>query len=943
MIESKDTCSFSVDRVVDGLATRLNEGLTEAEARRRLEEHGPNELSEKPRPGFLSMLLDQFKNFLVIILIVAALVSLLLGEMIDAAAIIFIVILNSVVGVIQESKAEKALAALKKMSAPNAQVIRNGHQIMVPSRELVPGDIVVFEAGNYVPADMRLVESINLKIEEASLTGESVPVDKNANIVVDKESPIGDRKNSAFMGTMVTYGRGKGIVTGTGMHTQMGLIAEMLQSYETESTPLQLKLDQLAKVLGILCLIVCGVIFVMELIRDTHLGTIVKEGFLVYLSAEKKDIIEIFMVAVSLAIAAVPEGLPAVVTICLALGMQRMIKKHALIRKLPAVETLGCATVICSDKTGTLTQNEMTVVEGWAGGNHFKLTGEGYDPKGELIMKNAAVAGPDHADVGLLLYGSLLCNDARLDETDRDDGTRSWRIVGDPTEGALVVAAAKGGFWRNDLEKTLPRVSEIPFDSERKLMTTIHTFQAAAAQKPQSLNGHPHVAFVKGAPDVVLNLCRGYFENGEVLDLDESKKEEILAANVKMARQALRVIAVACRFFNEVPQECTTGNVENELFFIGLMGMIDPPRSEVKEAVRTAVRAGIKSVMVTGDYKDTAVAVAGKIGLLTEGGKVFTGAELDRMSNEALVSNIERVDACCRVSPQHKTRIVDAFKEKGHVVAMTGDGVNDAPALKRANIGVAMGITGTDVSKETADMVLTDDNFASIVSAIEQGRIIYSNIRKFVYFLLVCNIGEILIIFFSVLLGLPVPLRPVQLLWLNLVTDGAPALALGLEEGEKDIMEQPPRPTKEPVINRDMLTGLTTVPIADTIAVLSVFYIFLLRYPGELAFAQTSAFVTLCISELLRALTARSERNSIFSLGLFSNRWMIYAILFSLILVLATVYLPFLQPIFDTKVMGIADWIIMLPFMLIAPIVAELVKVFLRRKDLKRSPLPAAD
>jgi len=942
IMDTKECHFLSIDQVVDRLETQIEKGLTQAEAQKRLKEHGPNELSEKPRPGFFSMLLDQFKNFLIIILIVAAVVSLLLGELVDAGAIIAIVLLNAIVGVIQESKAEKALAALKKMSAPNAQVIRDGHQITVPSGELVPGDLVVVEAGNYIPADMRLVESINLKVEEASLTGESVPVDKVANRVFDKDIPVGDRRNSAFMGTMITYGRGRGIVAATGMHTQMGLIAEMLQSYEVEATPLQQKLDQLAKVLGILCLTICGLIFIMEIIRDTHLGTILKEGVLAYLSAEKKDIIEIFMTAVSLAIAAVPEGLPAVVTICLALGMQRMIKKHALIRKLPAVETLGCATVICSDKTGTLTQNEMTVVQGWAGGSSFKVTGEGYNPQGELAVDDSRIDPLNHRDIGLLFHGSLLCNDAKLDENEEESGERTWRIVGDPTEGALVVAAAKGGLWRSEVEKTLPRVSEIPFDSERKLMTTIHTLQASGGANPYFMNGHPHVAFVKGAPDVVLNLCQGYFENGERCELSSDKKDEILAANATMARQALRVIAVACRFFKEIPSECSAATVEKDLFFIGLMGMIDPPRYEVKEAIRVAKKAGIKSVMVTGDYKDTAVAVAREIDLLSEGGKVFTGAEIDKMSDEELADNIEHIDACCRVSPQHKTKIVDALKEKGHVVAMTGDGVNDAPALKRANIGVAMGITGTDVSKETADMVLTDDNFASIVSAIGQGRIIYSNIRKFVYFLLVCNIGEILIIFFSVLLGMPVPLRPVQLLWLNLVTDGAPALALGLEEGEADIMDRPPRPTKEPVINKEMLAGLIAVPIADTIAILSVFYIFLQRYPGELVVAQTCAFVTLCISELLRAFTARSERKSIFSLGFFSNRWMIYAVSFSLILVLVAVYVTPLQPIFDTVALGFKDWVIMIPFMFVAPIAAEIVKIFLRRKAAQTSLSVAA-
>src|SRR5512134_1740975 len=717
-MQEKDTHNQSIESVVDSFQTHAERGLTSQEAQDRLRKLGANELREKPRPGFLALLWGQFNNYLVIILIVAALIALALGEWVDSIAIMVIVVLNAVVGVIQESKAEQALAALKKMSAPNAQVIRDGVETAIPGRELVPGDIVLLEAGNYVPADMRLVTSVNLKVEEASLTGESVPVEKRAAVVLDKDIPLGDRKNSAFMSTMVTYGRGKGLVTGTGMNTQIGMIAEMIQAYEDEDTPLQQKLQQLGKVLGTICIGICAFVFIYGLLRDTKLTDIFTIGFLNYLQGEQKDIINLFMTAVSLAIAAVPEGLPAIVTICLALGMQQMVKRHALIRKLPAVETLGCATVICSDKTGTLTQNEMTVVQGWVGGKRFRVTGEGYNPVGQFTAGGQPFATGANPDATLLLHAALLCNDAKLEEGGEEKGGKAWRMVGDPTEGAMVVVATKAGLERSGLEQAMPRVQEIPFDSDRKRMTTIHSPDAARAEALAPSFRYPqHVAFVKGAPDVLLDLCSHLQESGQPVALTDAKRKEILDQNRDLASNALRVLGVAYRPLASVPETCTPE------------------------------------------------AIAKEIGILTPGGLVLTGPEIEKMSDEALAASADKLQVCCRVSPQHKTRIVDAMKARDHVVAMTGDGVNDAPALKRANIGVAMGITGTDVSKQTADMVLTDDNFASIVSAIEQGRIIYSNIRKFVYFLLACNAGEILIIFGSMLFGLPIPLRPVHLLW----------------------------------------------------------------------------------------------------------------------------------------------------------------------------------
>ncbi|MDR1934816.1 MAG: cation-translocating P-type ATPase, partial [Candidatus Accumulibacter sp.] len=909
-----------IEDVAREMQTHLQDGLTPQEARTRLEKHGANELTEKPRPGFMAMLWDQINNYLVIILIVAAIVSLALGEVVDSIAIMFIVVLNSVVGVVQESKAEQALAALKKMSAPNAQVVRGGRVATIPGREIVAGDIVLLEAGNYVPADLRLVETVNLKIEEASLTGESVPVEKHAAAVCDGEVPLGDRKNMAFMSTMITYGRGRGLVTGTGMNTQIGMIAEMIQSFEVESTPLQKKLEHLGKLLGSACLVICVLVFVYGLFRDTHLASAFSDGFLNYLRAEKKDIIALFMTAVSLAIAAVPEGLPAIVTICLALGMQRMIRHNALIRKLPAVETLGCATVVCSDKTGTLTQNQMTVAQGWTGGKRFRLSGEGYNPAGRFFLGDEAFDPRQDADAALLLQGALVCNDARLEEDSPEAGKEAWRIVGDPTEGALVVAGAKAGYLGKEMQETLPRVQEIPFDSERKRMSTLHgTAQWPARAALGLADSTPLIAFVKGAPDVVLDLCARYSASGQALELNAETRQAILEQNQDMAAGALRVLAVAYRPLAEIPERMTPETVERDMVFIGLLGMIDPPRPEVIEALKVARGAGLKSIMITGDYKDTALAIARDIGLLTPDGRVLTGPEIEALSDAELAEIAPRLDVCCRVSPQHKTRIVEALKSREHVVAMTGDGVNDAPALKRANIGVAMGITGTDVAKQTADMILTDDNFASIVAAIEQGRIIYSNIRKFVYFLLACNIGEILIVFGAMLAGLPIPLLPVQLLWLNLVSDGAPALALGLEKGDPDIMKQPPRSPREHVINRSMATGIAVIGVADALAILAVFYLALQRYPEQVMMAQTIAFVTLCGSELLRAFTARSEHHSVFAIGVFSNRWMVWAVLASFLSVLLVVYVPFLNPFFDTLPLSASDWLLMLPFFFVSP------------------------
>ncbi|MGB3963559.1 MAG: cation-translocating P-type ATPase, partial [Tepidanaerobacteraceae bacterium] len=744
----------------------------------------------------------------------------------------------------------------------------------------------------------RLVESVNLKIEEASLTGESVPVEKNAEIVFNNDVPLGDRSNSAFMSTVVTYGRGKGIVVETGMNTEIGLIAEMLESYEEESTPLQKKLAELGKILGIASLAICGIVFILGLIRGV-------------------PILEMFMTAVSLAVAAIPEGLPAIVTIVLALGMQRMVKRHSIIKKLHAVETLGSTTVICSDKTGTLTQNEMTAQKVFVNGNVYSISGEGYKTQGEFTLNGKTIDPLADPDLKMLLTIGALCNDAKLEESG-SDGDKTCRIIGDPTEGCLVVGAAKACMCLEELNKSRPRLQEIPFDSDRKRMTTFHPYEDG------------YIACIKGAPDVMLNLSNRILKNGEILDLTEADREQILEINHEMASQALRVLAFAFKLENELPKDPKPEEVEKDMIFVGLVGMIDPARPEAKEAIEICKQAGIRPVMITGDYKDTAEAIARDLGMLDETSKVLTGTDLDAMSDEELVAVADQVSVYARVSPVHKLRIVEAIKQNNHIVAMTGDGVNDAPALKKADIGVAMGITGTDVAKETADMILTDDNFASIVAAVEEGRVIYANIRKFIFFLLSCNIAEILIIFVAMLVGLPIPLKPIQLLWLNLLTDAFPALALGMEAKEPDIMEKPPRNPNEPIMDHRMKVQIAIQSIFMTMAVLGVFT-FALNTSSNLQVAQTYAFATLIFSELLRAYTSRSETLSVFKIGVFSNKYMVGGTFISFLLLLLVIYVPALREIFDTVKLSIYDWDIIVLFGMIPFIAAEVSKIFLRK------------
>lgn len=909
----KNWHAIGTHEVLAALNTFEEEGLSSEEVESRSKLYGLNELTEAPPTTLLQLLWEQFNNFVVILLVIAALISALLGDYIEAAAILAIVILNAALGIFQERRAEQALAALRKLAAPEAHVIRNGSHQAIPSRELVPGDLVLLETGNYVPADLRLLEAVNLRIEEAALTGESVPVQKDAAARLESDIPIGDRKNTAFMGTVVNYGRGKGVVITTGMNTQIGMIAEMIQSVEQEPTPLQRRLDQLGKTLGWAALAVCALVFLVGWLRGS-------------------DPLDMFLVAVSLAIAAVPEGLPAVVTISLAMGMREMLKRHALIRRLSSVETLGSATVICSDKTGTLTQNEMTATRIWADGQFIEISGGGYSPDGSFHINGQELGMQEYQAALTTLWVAAINNDASLEISGESNGKPTYRMVGDPTEGALVVAAAKVGASSSELNRAYPRIQEIPFDSKTKRMVTIHEIRDP---KPQDISPFDeenstikgYVIAVKGAPDIVLELCDHYQKMDDSTSLlNENQRMRILHANDLMTQDALRVLGMAYKIVPEIPIEITSEEIEKNLTFAGLIGMIDPPRVEVSPALELGRHAGIRTIMITGDYPNTARAIAESISLLRPGKQVLTGPELDVMDDTMLQKHVRDTDVFARVSPEHKLRIVEALRAHDEVVAMTGDGVNDAPSIKRADIGVAMGITGTDVAKESADMVLTDDNYASIISAVEQGRVIYSNIRKFVYYLLSCNLAEIAIIFIATLVNGSSPLTPLQLLWLNLITDGAPALALATEKGDPDIMKHPPRPSNEPIINSSMRGGLLIQTIAISLVTLGAYFLGLSLYPRETGIAATMAFVTLSFSELLRAFTARSERYPVLKIGIFNNKYMNLAVLTSMILLLSVIYIPLLQPVFGTVALTWEQWKYVLPLLFVPAVAAELTK-----------------
>ncbi len=878
-------------------------GLTTEEVQKRLEKYGPNELQQKKKDSPFKIFISQFQDPLVLVLIAAALISLGIGyfehvqhgaplieSFVEAGVIGVILIVNAVLGFVQEYNAEKAIEALKRMASLKAVVLRDGRKTEVEARDLVPGDIIVLSEGEKIPADSRLIELANLQTQEAALTGESLPVKKEIT-EYKADLALGDRKNMIYSGTVITQGKGLAIVATTGMQTEIGKIATLIQEAEKEETPLQKKLEQLGKFLGILTLGICVIVFVAGLLR----------GF---------PLMEIFIYSVGLAVAAIPEGLPAVVTIALALGVKRMVRRHALIRKLPSVETLGSTTVICSDKTGTLTHNEMTVRKIYVDGEYIDIDGSGYDPHGKFSHNTK--------DLELLLKIGTLNNDAKLEKQGDE-----YKIIGDPTEGALIVSAAKAGIDKEILDNKHKRVDELPFDSTRKMMSTVHNILGKK------------LVYVKGAPDILLSRCSKIIEAGKVIKLTPDKKKKILAANEKFAGEALRVLGFAYKELKKDKKD----DWEKDLVFVGLQGMIDPPRKEVRDAIKRCRTAGIKVVMITGDFIGTAKAIAGELGIE---GRAVQGSELEKMD---LDKEVESIGVYARVNPEDKMMIVDALKRRGHVVAMTGDGVNDAPALKKSDLGIAMGITGTDVAKEASDMILTDDNFASIVNAVEEGRTIYDNIRKFVVYLLSSNIGEILVVFSSILLGLPLPVVVTQLLWINLVTDGLPATALSVDPAENGIMEIKPRKKDSNIIGKKLGFTMFLMGLVMMAATIGIFVYYLMQGGWTFGtpitesndalyrYASTIAFTTLMMLQMFNVLNARSQRRSIFNATLFHNRWLWLAIGSSIGLHLLVLYTP-LGFLFRTVPISFTDWIIITIVSSSVLFAGEILKLFgVRQND----------
>ena len=916
-------------------------GLSSEEAEKRLLEFGNNELEEEEKISVSKLFLAQFKSILILILIAAALISAVLGELVDAVVIMFTVFLAGILGFFQEYRAEKAIELLKSLTAPEALVIRDGDDRKIPSRNLVPGDLILLQAGDRIPADARLVEAFNLRIDEAALTGESLPVLKSTR-ALPLETPEVDRINMVYTGTAVTYGRGKALVTATGMNTAFGTLAKLLGTIERSRTPLQESLDRFGRWIGGATLVVVAFVAVLGILS----------GF---------PIFDMFLWGVALAVAAIPEALPAVVAVGLGLGVRRMVKRHALVRKLHSVETLGATNVICSDKTGTLTQNKMTVERAYVNGQILEITGSGYDPSGEFLGGAGSVpVSEDEPHLRKLLLAAALCNDAGLV---KNEG--SWEIKGDPTEAALVVAAAKAGLRKKELEKKYPRIEEIPFSSESKRMTTINSFESNLAESnstesnlaesnlaesnlaesnlaesyssdvssgssdrfPESIGPDGLVAYSKGAPEVILDSCTKAFLGGMEKPLTPEIRQEILDIVEDMGDQALRVIAVAYRVLDG---EISLEEVEAEMVFTGLMGMRDPPREEAKAAIRKCASAGIKTVMITGDHKITASAVARELGIFGKGDLALTGTELDRIEEREFEDVVEQVSVYARVYPTHKLRVVEALKKKGYVVAMTGDGVNDAPALKAADMGIAMGITGTDVSKEAANMILTDDNFASIVAAVEEGRNIFKNIKNFITYGLTTHLGEVLIVLAAVLGWQILPLIAVQILWINLITDGLPPMALSVEPPDRGLMRQKPRNVEEGLITRREISAGVGIGILIAIQALAVL-IWSLESGFPLEKLQTLVFTLLVLSEMFNAFNWRSDRYSIFALGLFTNRPLIYAIGITLVLQLLVIYTPILQMAFRTVPLSLSDWGVILPLASTTLIAMELVK-FLRAR-----------
>ncbi|MBW7883016.1 MAG: cation-translocating P-type ATPase [Caldilineaceae bacterium] len=873
----------------DAVFARLDSspaGLTGVEAARRLAEHGPNELQVVHRVSPWSILLEQFGNVLIVILLVATALSAFLGHGIEAIAIAVIVLFAVLLGFMQEYRAERAIEALRQMAAPAATALRDGEEAEIPARDLVPGDVVLLRAGNTIPADVRIIAAINLQIEEAALTGESIPVEKHAAPLAKDDLALGDRKNMAYAGTAATYGRGRAVVVATGMRTEFGKIAQMLQTVETGKTPLQQNLDKVGHALARAAFVVVAIIVVLGLFRG-------------------QPFIEMLVFGIALAVAVVPEALPAVVTISLALGVQRMVKRNALMRRLPAVETLGSTSVICSDKTGTLTKDEMTVREIFVGGQTVHISGAGYEPQGQFSL-NGHTVEPDEP-LRLLLKAAALASDAHVVQS-KTDGR--WHVKGDPTEGALVAAAAKAGLHKPDLEAQFPRVNEIPFTSETKRMTTLHH------------EAEHTTAYSKGAPEVILASCAWQITTKGAIALDAERRELILETARRMAGKALRVLAVATK------PAATLETAEREMTFLGLLGMIDPPRPEAKTAIQTCEQAGIKPVMITGDHPVTAQAVARELGLL-KAGCVVTGAELEAMSEAELEQKVENIEVYARVSPAHKLRVVTALQQRGHIVAMTGDGVNDAPALKKADIGIAMGITGTDVTKEAAAMTLTDDNFASIVAAVEEGRGIFGNIKKYLMYLLSSNIGEIVLMAGATLLGMPLPLTAVQILYVNLATDGLPALALSVDPPEPDLMRLKPRNPRKGIFTRPVVSLMVIGGLWSAAVNLGLFA-WALNSGRRLEEAMTMTFVSLVLIQFFKAYNFRSDRHSVLNHP-FANKWLNLAIAWELVLLVVIVYAPFLQAPIGTFGLQLMDWVIVVALAFTVSPVLELAKWMERR------------
>ena len=906
--------ALPIDEVVVGLGTDVTRGLSAEEAARRLAAYGANVLQEPPVVPLWRKLLRQFQELVIWILLAAAFIAGAMGDWADTAAITAIVLVNGIIGFLQEERALKALAALQRMSAPTAKVIRDGATHAIPARQLVPGDLVELEAGDQVPADARLVEGYALRVQESALTGESTSVEKNPAAVIMLETPLADRRSMVHAGTVVAAGRAVAIVVVTGMSTQLGRIASMLERSAPETTPLQRRLSELGRILIAVCLGVVGLIFLLELWRGGGPGPLWRSG----------GFAEVLLRAVSLAVAAVPEGLPAVVTVVLTIGVQRMAARNALVRRLPSVETLGSVTVVCSDKTGTLTRNEMTVREIVTASGGYRVTGGGYAPHGTFVRRGGGsgdtddgvgeeqVVAKNDPELQRLLTIAVRCNNAAVQPVGNGGG---WEVVGDPTEGALVVVAMKAGIAATDDAE--PTVYEIPFDSDRKRMSVLVRRQDGS-----------RLMYTKGAPEAVLPHCVAEQRGAAVVPLTEARRQEILADGGALAVRALRVLSLAYR--GMTPEESVDedpASAERELVHVGLVGMIDPPRDEVKAAVQTCRMAGVRPVMITGDHPATALAIGRELGMVDGSGRVVTGAELDGMPEEQLAAEVREIAVYARVTAEHKLRVVRAWQQHGDVVAMTGDGVNDAPAVKAADIGIAMGITGTDVTKEASDMVLTDDNFTSIVSAVEEGRGIYDNIQKFMHYLLSCNAGEVMLMFVAALAGWPAPLAAIQILWLNLVTDGLPALALGLEKAEPDIMQRPPRPPHEPVIPWDR--GLVILAHGGLVAVVAT-GVFWWSWQGDAArlpHARTLTFCVAAFAQLFFAIGCRSERLTAFQIGFFSNPALLLAIILSALLQFAVVMLPFARPVFEVGTDLGWDWLVVLGLALVPVSVIEISKL----------------